>query len=228
MRIILIEDDRELAETVKSELRKQFAVDVAFTGKNALAKLQSNEYDLALIDVLLPDIDGIDICRRLRQSGSKIPVLMLTGEHEVETKVAALDSGADDYLTKPFKFPELLARIRALLRRPPISHVENKLAVGDLVLDLTNQIVTRRNRIIRLRQKEIQVLEYLMRNEGIFLSRRMILEHAWESAYESSANLVEVNINSLRERIDKPFKRKLIKTVRGMGYKIDTKDEEQL
>lgn len=226
MRILLIEDDLELALTVKSELKKQFAVDITLTGKEALTKLQSNEYDLAIIDVLLPDIDGVELCRRIRKSGSKIPLLMLTGEHEVETKVVALDSGADDYLTKPFKFPELFARIRALLRRPPISFFENSLAVGDLTLDLTNQVAIRRNRIIPLRQKEVQLLEYLMRNEGIALSRRMILEHVWESTYESSANIVEVNINSLRERLDKPFKRKLIKTVRGLGYKIDAKDEE--
>jgi DNA-binding response OmpR family regulator len=225
MRILYIEDDRELAEVIKKDLKEYFSVDTAYTGTKGWFLIQHHQYDLLIIDYILPDLDGLEVCQMTRKAGLAVPILMLTGESEVETKVNALNSGADDYLTKPFVFSELLARIRALLRRPP-AFISDTLQVADLTLDLTNQVAMRQDSIIPLRRKEFRLLEYLMRNVGQTLTKRMILEHVWEGTFDSSANVVEVNINSLRDLIDKPFKKHLIHTVYGLGYKIDTKKKK--
>jgi DNA-binding response OmpR family regulator len=220
MRLLYIEDDQEMAIIVKKDLQEYYSVDIAHTGAKGWTQIQSHEYDLIIVDFMLPDFDGVEICRRIRAYGLSMPILILTGEYEVETKVMALEAGADDYLTKPFVLKELLARIRALLRRPS-TFVSDILTVGELKLDLQNHVAIRRNQTIPLRRKEFRILEYLMRNIGQTITKQMILEHAWESSYESSTNIVEVNINYLRERIDKPFKKNLIKTVHGLGYKIE-------
>ncbi len=221
MRILLIEDEKEMALAIKNGLKDYFTVDIALTGKKGEEKAQADEYDLIIIDFILPDTDGVAVCKKIREVGLKMPILFLTGQDEVRTKVLALNAGADDYLIKPFKFAELLARIRALLRRPPITFISQILSVGDLSLDLSQRIATRKDRSVFLSRKQFQLLEYFMRNVGITISREMILEHAWDSTSEPKTNLVDVHVNYLRDRIYKALGKRFIKTVRGLGYKIE-------
>lgn len=221
MRLLLIEDDRQMALSLKDGLSKFFVVEIASTGEQGEYLLHVNSYDLVIIDWILPDKDGLALCDALRKSGQTTPILMLTGQSEVEKKVLALDTGVDDYLVKPFKFEELLARIRALLRRYPASLTSNLLSLDNLTLDLSRKIVKRNENIISLRRKEFYLLEYLMRNSGHVITREMILDHVWESTNESVTNVVDVHIKYLRDKIDKPYKKKLIKTVHGLGYKIE-------
>jgi len=221
MRILLIEDDKQMALTIKERLNGYYIVEVVHTGEEGEYNAQINEYDVILLDYVLPDKQGIQVCRTIRAAGVKDPILILTGQFEVDKKVEALDSGADDYLIKPFSFEELFARIRALLRRQNTVQTSSLLTVGDLTLDTARRIVKRNKKVIPLRRKELYLLEYLMRNPGRIITRDMIFDHVWDSTNESMTNIVDVHIKYLRDRIDKSFSKKLIKTVHGLGYKIE-------
>ena len=221
MRILLIEDDKHMALTIKEGLDRFFIVEIALTGEQGESQLQINSYDLVIIDWTLPDTNGLALCHQIRKAGMKMPILMLTGNAEVDNKVLALDAGADDYVTKPFRFEELLARIRALLRRQTVEIIPNTLAVDDLTFDLNKRLVKRKGSIISLRRKELYLLEYLMRNHGRVITREMILDHIWDSSNDSLTNIVDVHIKYLRDKIDRPYSKKLIKTIHGLGYKIE-------
>lgn len=220
MRILIIEDEKAMAMTVKDELRHTYAVDVCNSGKDGSYQARVNEYDAIILDLTLPDMTGIEVCRSIRQDDVTTPILVLTGRNETESKIHALDAGADDYLTKPFSFNELKARIRALLRRSPHGQLNNKLLLGDLILDTANRTVRRADQDITLRRKEFDLLEYLLRNKNRVVTRSMILEHVWDNNVDFFTNAIDVHIKYLRDRIDRPFDRKLIKTVHGLGYKI--------
>jgi heavy metal response regulator len=217
MRILVIEDEKKIASFIKRGLKEEgHMVDVAYDGEEGYRLSGENDYDLILLDIMLPKRDGISLCRQLRDDGVTTPVLMLTAKDSVQDKVTGLDSGADDYLTKPFAFEELLARIRALVRKR--SHQATKLQAGDLVLDLISHRVTRTGREILLTMKEYALLEYLMRNAGTVVTRTMITEHVWDIDFDTSTNVIDVYINYLRNKIDSGQQKKLIHTVRGRGY----------
>ena len=218
MRLLVVEDEERLARALKRGLsREGYAVDVLGDGRRALTRLSGDEeYDLVVLDIVLPGLDGLSVCRTLREQGRDIPVLMLTARDSVRDKVAGLDSGADDYLVKPFAFAELVARVRTLLRRPP-AVLPPRLLVGDLELEPVTQRVTRAGRDIGLTAKEFALLEYFMRHEGEVLSRDTILSHAWEFEYDGVSNVVDVHVRNLRKKIDAHGSR-LFHTVRGAGY----------
>jgi DNA-binding response OmpR family regulator len=220
MRLLLVEDEEKLALTLQRGLEREgYAVDVMLDGAEALARLRVNhsDYDLVVLDVMLPGEDGLSICRRLRTEGVAVPILMLTARDATADKVAGLDSGADDYLVKPFAFEELLARIRTLLRRPP-QVLPPRLQVGDLALEPHTRAVTRGAREIALTTKEFTLLEYFMRNAGEVLTREQIMSHAWDFDYEGFSNVVDVHVKNLRAKIDVKGAPKLFHTVRGVGY----------
>jgi len=221
VRILVVEDERRIAAFIKRGLEEErYAVDLAYDGQEALDWAAFVDYDLILLDILLPKKDGIQVCRELRDRGSKMPILMLTARDTVEDRVSGLDSGADDYLVKPFAFQELLARIRALLRRQ--SEVKTtQLQVADLVLDTVTHRATRAGQVIELTAREYALLEFLMRHPRQVLSRTQIAEHVWDYGFYSTSNVVDVYIGYLRSKIDKGFDVKLIQTVRGAGYKIE-------
>jgi DNA-binding response OmpR family regulator len=221
MRILLIEDDKDTARTIRDELTRDYVVELSGKGQEGENLVLANEYDAVIIDINLPDKNGIDVCQSLRAKGIQVPVLMLTGEADVRRKVDALDSGADDYLTKPFSFDELKARIRSLMRRKTDNQKTNVLAVDDLTLDLEKRLAVRCGQIIHIGRKEIALLEYLMRNAGRVVTRDMILNHIWKSSADPLYNTVDVHIKYLRDRVDRKFDKKLIKTVYGLGYKIE-------
>jgi DNA-binding response OmpR family regulator len=221
MRILLIEDDKQMAHAVRAALENYFIVEIALTGEKGEQQLQINNYDLVILDWVLPDTNGLALCERIRKLGLTVPILMLTGQDEVEKKVMSLNAGADDYLTKPFRFEELLARIRALLRRRSVEIVPTTLTLDDLIFDLNKRSVKRNGSVINLRRKELYLLEYLMKNIGRVITREMILDQIWDSSNESLTNIVDVHIKYLRDKIDKPFDKKLIKTVHGFGYKME-------
>ncbi len=221
MRILVVEDDKKVGGFLKKGLQEeQYAVDVCRSGNDALYMAQLSSYDVIVLDIMLPGIDGFTVCRKMRQSGILTPILMLTAKDEIEDKVSGLSEGADDYLTKPFAFDELLARIRALLRRNQ-DYKTKELKVGDLELDPLRRMVTRSGKKIDLTGKEYALLEYLLRNRGRTVTPSMILEHVWDMDYMGSSNIVNVYINHLRNKIDKDFDSKLIQTVRGHGFRID-------
>jgi DNA-binding response OmpR family regulator len=222
MRILVIEDDHKIANAVKKGLEQEsFAVDVEFDGKTGLGSALTIEYDLILLDRMLPEVDGIKICQILREKQNHTPILLLTAKDKVSDKVDGLNAGADDYLVKPFAFEELLARVRALLRRPQIN-ADVILKIDDLELDSTKFSVKRANKNIKLSTKEFALLEYLMRNPNQVLTKDNIINHVWDYDADILPNTVEVYIGYLRNKIDKPFinKKSLISTVRGFGYKI--------
>ena len=220
MRILVVEDEVKMSALIRRGLQEEgMAVDVAGKGKDALWKAGSTEYDAIVLDVMLPGIDGFETCRRLRDDGVWSPVLMLTARDAVEDRVAGLDGGADDYLTKPFSFAELLARIRALARRGPVER-PSVLEVGDLRLDPATRQVWRDGTEISLSAKEFSLLEVLMRRAGEVLSRFQLLEHAWDYEYENRSNVIDVYVRYLRQKIDRPFGRDTIETVRGVGYRM--------
>ncbi len=226
MRILLVEDEQNVASFLKKGLEEEFyTVDVAEGGGDGFAMATSKEYDCIILDVMLPEISGIEICKRLRSTNVKTPILMLTALDSVGSKVEGLESGADDYLTKPFAFSELLARIRALLRRAPDSLSE--LTIGDLRMDLLSRRVFRGEQEIVLTQKGFAILEYFLRNKGRVLSRTQIIENIWGYNFDPNTNVVDVHIKFLREKIDKDFNKKLIHTVRGSGYVLKAEDENQ-
>jgi two-component system, OmpR family, response regulator len=220
MRVLIVEDELKMAGLIRRGMREEgLAADVAVKGEDALWMAQANEYDAVVLDVMLPGIDGFETCRRLRQEGVWTPVLMLTARDAVEDRVAGLDGGADDYLTKPFSFAELLARLRALHRRGPVERA-TVLEVGDLRLDPATRQVWRGDEEIALSAKEFALLETFMRRPGEVLSRYRLLEHAWEYDYENRSNVVDVYVRYLRQKIDRPFGVDSIETVRGAGYRF--------
>jgi len=221
MRILVVEDDKKVAAFLQKGLREeQYAVDVCRNGEDAGYEAQTTPYDVIILDIMLPGKDGFTICKELRESDVLTPILMLTAKDSLEDKIIGLSGGADDYLTKPFSFEELLARIRALLRRSQ-DYKTGSLKVADLELDPLRHTVQRDGTPINLSGKEYALLEYLMRNKGIILSQSKIIDHVWDRNYDGTSNLINVYINHLREKIDKNAEVKLIKTIRGQGYKID-------
>jgi two-component system copper resistance phosphate regulon response regulator CusR len=218
MRILVIEDEVKIAQFVKRGLKEEgYAVDVASDGEEGHFLLSSNEYDCLILDLMLPKIDGLTLCRTLRKEGNQTPIIMLTAKDTVKDKVKGLDSGADDYLPKPFAFEELLARVRVLLRKKD-SRIQTQLKVEDLVLDLLTHKVTRAGKEIELTVKEYALLEYLMRNAGNIVTRTMISEHVWDINFDTFTNVIDVYINYLRNKVDSGFENKMIHTVRGKGY----------
>ena len=220
MRILIVDDDRRLCAIIKRGLLEEaYAVDLAYDGEEGEYLTEVNPYDLIILDIMLPSKDGIEICHELRAKGINTPVLMLTAKDAVEDRVRGLDTGADDYLVKPFAFNELLARMRALLRRDGIPR-SPELKVGDLTLDTLTRRVRRGQRSIELTTKEYVVLEYLMRHPDAVVTRTMIEEHAWDYDFDSLSNLVDVYVNRLRRKIDNKGEESLIRTVRGAGYRL--------
>ncbi len=220
MRILIVEDEVKMASLLRRGLREEgLSADVARTGDDAIWMARATEYDAVVLDVMLPGTDGFEVCRRLRDAGMWSPVLMLTARDAVEDRVVGLDAGADDYLTKPFSFAELLARLRALVRRPPLER-PTVLEVGDLRLDPAAHRVWRGETEVRLSAKEFALLETFMRRPGEVLSRFHLLEHCWDHGYENRSNVVDVYVRYLREKIDRPFGRTSLETVRGAGYRL--------
>jgi len=222
MRILIVEDDVDLAESIKESLKTQYIVDTTSLGNEGAFLAQTNDYSLIIVDIGLPDMDGIELCKLLRTGKVFTPILMLTGQTDTRYVVSSLDSGADDYMKKPFIFQELRARINALIRRQHESvFLGDVLQVEDLVVDVNKRLVTRGNKIIHLRKKEFDLLELLMRNAGRVVTRDRIIENAWYGEEEIASNVVEVHMGYLRKAIDADFVRKLIKTVHGTGYKLE-------
>jgi two-component system OmpR family response regulator len=220
MRVLLVEDEPKMSTLLRRGLeRAGLAVDVAGTGEDALWRAGAVPYDVILLDRMLPGIDGPEVCRRLHAESVWSPILMLTAMGEVPDRVEGLDAGADDYLTKPFAFDELLARVRALARRGPVERAA-VLAVGDLRLDPSTREVWRGEEAIELTAKEFALLEAFMRRPGQVLSRLALLDQGWDSAYENRSNVVDVHVRQLREKVDRPFARASLQTVRGMGYRL--------
>jgi len=218
MRILVIEDEKKIAGFIRRGLKEDgYSVDLAYDGEQGYYLARTSDYDLIILDLMLPKMDGLTLCRRLRQDKFTKPILMLTVRNSVQDKVTGLDAGANDYLTKPFAFEELLARCRALLRtyRPP---GPTKLQVADLEMDLLTRCVTRAGREIMLTVKESNLLEYLMRQAGQVATRTMIAEHVWDINFDTFTNVIDVHINRLRNKVDRSFDRPLIHTVRGRGY----------
>ncbi|MEQ1947756.1 MAG: response regulator transcription factor [Bryobacteraceae bacterium] len=225
MRILLVEDESDAAAILAKGLREQsYAVDIAGDGREAVEKASFNDYDIVILDIMLPDIDGLEVCRCLRKMGLKVPVLLLTARIQVNDRIVGLDSGADDYLTKPFHFGELLAHIRALLRRGP--ELRNAtLAVGDLTIDTRAHQVKRGDSAIPLTSKEYALLEYLALRKGEVVGRAEIAEHVWEETYDPFSNLIEVYIQRLRRKLDSGSPIRLLHTRRGEGYMLSSEPE---
>jgi two-component system OmpR family response regulator len=220
VRILVVEDSPRMANLLARGLEEEgYSVDAVSSGEDAVQYARSAPYDAILLDVMLPRGDGFEVCQQLRVEGNRTPVLMLTARDSVMDRVAGLDAGADDYLTKPFSFQELFARVRALIRRGP-SAQPAVLEVGDLSLDPARHEVRRGEREVTLTAKEFALLEYFMRNAGQVLSRRQLIEHAWDFAYDGDSNVLDVYVRYLREKVDRPFGRASIETVRGVGYKL--------
>jgi two component transcriptional regulator, winged helix family len=220
MKILIIEDDKEINEALKEGLEDEsYAVDSCFDGEDGYHTAMAEEYDLIILDVMLPSMNGFEVCKKLRAEKNTTPILMLTARGQSQDVVRGLDFGADDYLPKPFNFDVLLAHMRAILRRPS-RKLEEVLQVGDLVLNPSSKQVSRAGDEIKLTTKEYAVLEYLMRNEGKVLSKEKIISNVWDFDADVLPNNVELFIMFLRKKIDKPYKRKLIQTVPGFGYKI--------
>ena len=220
MRILVVEDDKPVASFVKKGLEsEQYAVDLAWNGEDARALVGETNFDLVILDLVLPKIDGLDVLKHIRSRKPSPLVLVLSGRSRVEDRVKGLDLGADDYLTKPFSFSELSARVRALLRRSPYP-VDIVLRVEDLELDRAERLVRRGGRRIDLTPREFALLEYLMRNVGRCVTRAMIMEHVWNFSFDTMTNVVDVYINYLRKKVDQDFESKLIHTVRSVGYML--------
>jgi heavy metal response regulator len=219
MRALIIEDDRTIAEFVARGLREAgFAVDIASDGDTGLGLATDESYDVAIVDLMLPKRDGLAVIDELRRRGRTTPVLILSARRSVDDRVRGLQAGGDDYLTKPFAFAELLARVQALVRRATRASEPTTLSVADLSLDLLSRKVTRAGAAIDLRPREFALLEYLMRNAGKVVSKTMILSHVWEYNFDPQTNIVDVLVSRLRDKIDRPFEKKLLQTVRGVGY----------
>jgi len=222
MNILIIEDDPGIGRVLEQYLRPRHKVQLVTSGRAGFYYAQSGTFDLLLLDLGLPDISGAEVCRRLRSQGFAKPILILTGESRVTTKIELLDSGADDYLTKPFSIEELASRIGALLRRVDPKQSRTILRINDLALDISARQVWRDGRLIILRRKEFELLEYLMQHPGIALSRSRLLYNVWGIDENPWPNTVDAQIKNLREKVDRPFERKIIKTIYGLGYRLET------
>ena len=221
MRLLVIEDERKIARVITESLkREKYAVDAAYDGEEGFNLADSQPYDLLIVDRMLPGLEGAEIVKKLRENGKNMPILFLTALSTTEDKTLGLDVGADDYLTKPFAIDELLARVRALLRRPPIQQPDI-LKIDDLKIDKQQQTVTRAGKNIDLTNKEYALLEYLIQHPNQILSKETLIDHVWDFDADILPNNVEAYIKNLRQKIDKPFKKQLIKTVRGFGYRIE-------
>jgi two-component system, OmpR family, copper resistance phosphate regulon response regulator CusR len=220
MKILIVEDEPKVAAFLRQGLEEQdYEVDVAFDGQMGVRLGTNNNYDIVLLDLILPYMNGFEVCQQLREAGKQTPILILTALGTTSDKIAGFDSGADDYLVKPFEFVELLARIKALTKRSSgVSHTSNSLKVADLTLDLNKKIARRGNKDIILTAKEFGLLEYLMRNKGRVVSRADIAQKVWDINFDTGTNVVDVYVNILRKKIDKDFENKLIHTRIGMGY----------
>ncbi len=219
MRILLVEDEPKVASFIKKGLEEQtYEVDQAYDGTYGVKLALQQDYDLVILDVILPNISGLDVCRQIRQHNTSVSILMLTALGSTDDKIIGLDAGADDYLTKPFEFKELLARIRALTRRGTDLPASEVLRLGDLEMDLTRKTVERAGNPISLTAREFSLLHYLMRNKGRVVSRVDITEQVWETSFDTGSNVIDVYINFLRKKIDKGHDTKLIHTLVGMGY----------
>ena len=218
MRILIVEDEKKVAAFIKKGLEEEtYAVDVAYDGEEGLFLASESQFDLIILDLMLPKLDGLEVLSKLREKKVATAILLLTAKDSVEDKVTGLNKGADDYLTKPFAFSELLARVRSLLRRGS-ADAKTLLQVGDLTLDLVTHKVKRDNVEMELTGKEYSLLEYFMRNEGKVLTRTMIAEHVWDYNFDTFTNVIDVYINHLRKKIDKDYPKKLLHTLRGVGY----------
>jgi len=227
MRVLLVEDERKISAYVKRGLEEAgYAVDTAYTGREALDWADSAAYDLIVLDILLPELDGLSVCRELRKRGNRASVLMLTARDSVDDRVAGLDAGADDYLVKPFAIKELLARLRALTRRSVEMPRTTVLTIANLSLDPAAHRVVRDGKVIELPAKEFSILEYLMHNAGRVLTRTMIAEHVWNYDSFNPSNVVDVYIRNLRRKVDDAFEPKLLHTLRGVGYRLSVRDED--
>ena len=222
MRILIIEDEKRMASFIERGLKEQhYVVDVVYNGDEGLFLAETNPYDLIVLDIMLPGVDGFSICQKLREKGNNIPILMLTARDDVRDRIYGLDSGADDYLTKPFAFGEFLARVRVLLRRWQPDNT-TMLKVADLELDQIHHTVARAGKSIELTPTEYALLEYLMLHAGQIVTRTMISEHVWSQDFDSFSNVINVYINYLRKKVDAGFSTKLIHSIRGVGYTIKT------
>src|SRR5579871_5626666 len=221
MRILLIEDEKKLCDLIERALKaERYAVDVATDGNQGWLLADSYEYDLIILDLMLPGMAGAEILRRIRLKNQQVPILILTAQDATEEKVRNFEAGADDYLTKPFAFAELIIRVKALLRRGPVSRA-SVVRVADLEIDRLTQHVKRAGKTIELTPKEYGLLEYLASNPGRVFSRTMIIEHVWDQSFEGLTNIVDVYVRHLRSKVDDPFPTKLIRTVRGVGYGLE-------
>jgi DNA-binding response OmpR family regulator len=222
MRVLLVEDDRPVASFIQKGLEAEhYAVDLARDGAEAESMVEVSDYDLVILDLVLPRIDGLEVLKHIRERKPSLLVLVLTARSRVEERVKGLDLGADDYLTKPFSFLELAARLRTLLRRIPRGGTTGTvLRVGDLEMNRAERSVKRSGRPLNLTPKEFALLEYLMRNAGLWLTRAMIIDHVWNLSFDTTTNVVDVYINYLRKKVDDGFNPKLIHTLRGVGYRI--------
>ena len=225
MKILVIEDDAETAAYIANGLKEHgHTVDLAATGRDGLFLAAGERYDLMVVDRMLPEIDGLSIVKTVRAAGIETPVLFLTALGGVDDRVMGLDAGGDDYLVKPFAFSELLARINALARRPPVTSAETVLQVDDLEMDLLKRAVTRNGQTLDLQPREFRLLEYLMRHAGQVVTRTMLLEYVWDFHFDPHTNVVETHISRIRTKVDKPFDTPLIHTVRGAGYCLRARD----
>jgi two-component system OmpR family response regulator len=223
MRLLVVEDDAKLVRALERGFQREgYAVDVARTGDQALKLAIARDYDAVVLDVMLPGVDGFTVCRELRRKERWVPVLMLTARDEVRNRILGLDAGADDYLVKPFDFGELLARVRALIRRGPTERPP-VLTVGDLRVDPATHVVTRAGREVELTVREFAVLHFLAQRAGEVVSREQLLEHVWDEGEDGSSNVVDVYVGYLRKKLEQPFGRELIRTVRGVGFRLEPK-----
>jgi len=226
MTILVVEDEIKITRFIKKGLEMEhYTVEVAYDGEEALEKAEINSYDLIILDIMLPKMDGVEVCKKLRESKVESPIIMLTARDTVEDRVRGLDAGADDYLIKPFAFGELVARVRALLRREKTVK-STRLQVGDLILDPATHEVYRGDKELHLSSKEYRLLDYMMRRPGQVCTRTMIGEHIWGYNFTDDSNVIDVYISYLRRKVDSGFKNKLIHTVRDVGYKIQDKNEK--
>ena len=226
MRVLVIEDEKSVASFIRKGLEEQsFIVDIAYDGQIGKRLAEQTEYDIILLDIIIPAINGLTLCQQIRRNSS-VPILLLTALGTTEDIVRGLDSGADDYLTKPFKFQELLARMRALVRRKGRMNTETVFTLANLIVDFRSKEVKRDGKIIKLTAREFYLLQFFIRNRGIVLSRAEISESVWENSFDTGSNVVDVYVNYLRNKIDKNFRPKLIHTVYGMGYVFRENDPE--
>ncbi len=219
MRVLIVEDDEKIASFVQKGLSQSgYAVDAVRTGEDGYSYLRQTDYDAAVVDIMLPGMDGLSMVQRIRDEGVQTPIIILSAKRSVEDRVKGIQTGSDDYMTKPFSFAELLARLQALIRRAGMGGGSTKLQVGDLTLDLLKHEAQRGDTVIELQPREFSLLEYMMRNAGTVLSKTMIMEHVWNYDFDPQTNVVDVLVWRLRKKIDEGYEPKLVHTVRGVGY----------